>query len=75
MNKSNSGVHFRVSEALKKIDAMIESAQKGEVQLNRPHETGKSATKSDMYARIAYVAGLHRAREVMAKAIKGDQDV
>lgn len=72
---NGTGVHNRVAAALKKIDQMIESAKTGEVMLDAPHESGKRATKSDMYARIAYVAGLQRAREVMAKAIKGESDV
>jgi hypothetical protein len=72
---SGSGVHRKIAEALRKIDQMIESAATGEVMLNAPHKSGKRATKSDMYARISYVAGLQRAREVMAKAIKGESDV
>ncbi len=67
MNKRNN-----LKKALERLDAIINSAKLGDVPLNKPHENGKVATKSDMYARIAYVAGLYRAREVIAEMLEGE---
>jgi len=66
-NKRNN-----LNSAIKQLDEIINSARLGGVPLNRPHRGGKAATKSDVYARLAYVAGLMRAREVMAEMLKGE---
>jgi hypothetical protein len=70
----NSPKSANLSSAIKQLDEIINSARLGSVSLNKPHEGGKTATKSDIYARLAYVAGLMRAREVMAGMLERERN-
>ena len=63
-----------LSGAITQLDEIINSARLGSVSLNKPHKSGKTATKSDIYARLAYVAGLMRAREVIAEMLERERN-